>query len=790
MSAIWHKVWRDLWDNKLRTILAALSIAVGVFALGMLFGASGAMRARVAENLRANNPAHIAFYIGTPFDRGVVNAISRQGEVAAAEGITQTSFQWKLEGETEWRNGRINTRDYQEQQMFPVQLLSGEWPGKDTLVMERQASEKFNVPVGAAILIKAGEREKRFLITGLAHDYNIWAPLFGGPAYFYATPRTVARLSGMEKGAFTRLYIRLRSFESEEHAKEVARQIQHRLELMGLAVEGVDVNDPNVDNWQQQLDGVFLVLGAMGGLSLGLSAFLIFNTMSAIIGQQVWQIGVMKTVGATFGRIIRLYLMAALIYGLLALLIAIPAGAIGTRFLSAWMLGMMDVPAGELHQAPLAFIVQLTVGLLTPLLGALIPVIGGARISAHQAISAHGVGGMFGRSWLDRLIGRIRFLPRPLALSLRNTFRRKARLALTLVTLAMGGLMFMAVMSVSTTLDNFMDEALSDINFDVDLWTSRPYRVGSLSEPALGVPGVTAAEVWGFGSAAVLLGGEEIEIQLWGVPDHSTIFHPNLTGGRALQPGDGQVILLNNKLATDEGIRPGDVITLKIQGKESDWTVAGAAINLWNGQMVSFVPLDVLQRKTGAINQGSAVFVASEKHDAESQNQLARDLREAYSARHFTDLTLKSVAQMREENSSMFNILIYLLLSMALLAAAVGSFGLMGSLSINVAERRREIGVMRATGAQGRAVIGIFVVEGMMTGALSWLFAALLSYPVGKAFVNALGSALQLPMGSYRYSFGGVAGWLAIVLALSALSSLWPARQATKVSVREALAYE
>ena len=138
----------------------------------------------------------------------------------------------------------------------------------------------------------------------------------------------------------------------------------------------------------------------------------------------------------------------------------------------------------------------------------------------------------------------------------------------------------------------------------------------------------------------------------------------------------------------------------------------------------------------------------------------------------------------------MFNILIYLLLSMALLAAAVGSFGLMGSLSINVAERRREIGVMRATGAQGRAVIGIFVVEGMMTGALSWLFAALLSYPVGKAFVNALGSALQQPMGSYRYSFGGGAGWLAIVLALSALSSLWPARQATKVSVREALAYE
>ncbi len=790
MSAIWHKVWRDLWNNKLRTILVVLSITVGVFALGMVFGASGVMRARVAEDLRANNPAHITIYGGPPFDQGLVNAIARQGEAAAAEGVTQEAFQWQLEGETEWRNGRITTRDYQRQDMFPVQLLGGEWPGKDTLVIEHQASEKWNIPAGATILVKVGEREKRFLITGLAHDYNIWPPLFGGPAYFYATPQTVARLTGIDADKFTGLYIRLHSFENKEHAKEAANQIQDRLELMGLTVGWIQVNDPNVPEVQQQLDGVFLILGALGGLSLGLSAFLIFNTMSAIIGQQVWQIGVMKTVGATFGRIIRLYLMVALIYGLLALLIAIPAGAIGSRFLSAWMLGMMGVPAGEFHQAPLAFIVQLTVGLLTPLLGALLPVIGGARLSAHQAISTHGVGGMFGRSWLDRLIGRIRFLPRPLALSLRNTFRRKARLALTLVTLTMGGLMFMAVMSVSTTLDNFMDEALSDINFDVNLWTNRPYSVDRLRKPALSVPGVTAAEVWGFGNATVLLGGEEIAIQLWGAPDNSVIFHPNLTGGRGLLPEDGQVILLNNKLATDEGIRPGDVLTLKIQGKESNWTVAGTAINIWNSQMVSFVPLDVLQRKTGAINQGSVVFVASEKHDAESQNQLARDLREAYTARHFKDFTLKSVAQVREENSSMFNILIYLLLSMALLAAVVGSFGLMGSMSINVAERRREIGLMRATGAIGRTVIGIFVVEGMVIGALSWLFAALLSYPVGKLLVDAFGSALQMPMGSYRYSFGGVVGWLAIVLALSALSSLWPARQATRVSVREALAYE
>ena len=38
MGVIWHKVWFDLWHNKLRTLLVVFSIAVGVFAVGATFG--------------------------------------------------------------------------------------------------------------------------------------------------------------------------------------------------------------------------------------------------------------------------------------------------------------------------------------------------------------------------------------------------------------------------------------------------------------------------------------------------------------------------------------------------------------------------------------------------------------------------------------------------------------------------------------------------------------------------------------------------------------------------------
>ena len=84
----------------------------------------------------------------------------------------------------------------------------------------------------------------------------------------------------------------------------------------------------------------------------------------------------------------------------------------------------------------------------------------------------------------------------------------------------------------------------------------------------------------------------------------------------------------------------------------------------------------------------------------------------------------------------------------------------------------------------------IFIGEGVLLGVLSWLFAAPFSYPGGRLFSDMVGKQiLGLPL-DFSYSWEGVFLWLMIVSVLSALASLWPALQATRISVREALAYE
>ena len=66
MGIVWKKVWRDVAHNKARTALAVLSTAVGILALGLVFGLSGVMRDQLTAVHREALPAHITFQ-GGPF---------------------------------------------------------------------------------------------------------------------------------------------------------------------------------------------------------------------------------------------------------------------------------------------------------------------------------------------------------------------------------------------------------------------------------------------------------------------------------------------------------------------------------------------------------------------------------------------------------------------------------------------------------------------------------------------------------------------------------------------------
>jgi putative ABC transport system permease protein len=169
---------------------------------------------------------------------------------------------------------------------------------------------------------------------------------------------------------------------------------------------------------------------------------------------------------------------------------------------------------------------------------------------------------------------------------------------------------------------------------------------------------------------------------------------------------------------------------------------------------------------------------------------MAQELESYFEGLGLRVAAVESTAQTRERVSNQFGVLIVFLAIMALTLAVVGALGLMGTMSINVLERRREIGVMRSIGASTGAVMQIVIVEGIFIGAISWLLGAVLAFPLGRLLSDAVGAGFINSELTWTYSVGGAAGWLLVMAAIAAGASMIPARSAARLTVREVLAYE
>ena len=143
-----------------------------------------------------------------------------------------------------------------------------------------------------------------------------------------------------------------------------------------------------------------------------------------------------------------------------------------------------------------------------------------------------------------------------------------------------------------------------------------------------------------------------------------------------------------------------------------------------------------------------------------------------------------------QQQKSQTNVLVYFMMVMAILIAAVGGLGLMGMMSINVMERTREIGVMRAIGAADLDIQFIVIVEGLVVGLVSWLIAIGLSVPITYLLNYGVGTAIfQAPL-TPLFNWTGSWVWLAGILVISTLASIIPAWRASRLTVRDTLVYE
>jgi putative ABC transport system permease protein len=800
MDVIWYKVWFDLWHNKTRTLLAVLSVATGAFAVGAMFGMSDQLSTTMDTSHQSTMPPHIDIILGQRVDRDTLLNLRSVPGVEGIEPYNSVSIEYKLHPEDKWRQGIIETRDYEAQKYELVQLREGQWPHtKDDIGIERMAANYDHLGLGDAIILKVGSEERTFHFTSLIRHPFVPPPQFQDLAFLFMSGKGLERF-GVPDGYFNSLYVRVTPY-SADYSRVVATAIKDKLAKQDIQVAAFMYQDPSRHWGRAFMDGFVLVQEMLAVLCVLMSAVLVYNTLTNLITQQTNQIGILKAIGGRTQTIIGVYLISAFIYGLLALIIALPLGAIVAFGVSRYFLDLFNIDYNQFRLSTNAIIFQTLCALLAPLLAGLPPIIQGANITVRQAISSYGLGGGFGTNWLDRFVDNIgrRMLPAHYATALGNMFRRKGRLLMTELVLVTAGAAFLMVMSLNSSIGLTLDNIFARSKFDTMIQFRENQRLEHVKVLAESVPGVEASELHLVQAASMFISGQLVKeagigTSIEGLPAGSDFFKPLIVDGRWIKPGDGRAIVITRDAAKKSNIHVGDTVTLDLGelGKDQ-WQVIGIYDPVFAGGSFAtdtiYAPLDSLYQATKKFNQGTILYVRTSTHDLASTEDLTRGLKSIFDDRNMKVVQSQTQPSLRLTNQFQFGIVVDMMLGLSVIVALVGGIALMGALSIGVIERTKEIGVLRAVGARSRTILGIFVMEGVLQGVLSWLIAVPVSLVASPALADALGKAMFGATLDYRYNWTAVAVWFAVMLVIAAVASVMPASGATRISVRDSLAY-
>ena len=810
MRPRWRKVFHDLIGSFSRTALVVLSIAVGVFSIGVIVGAYVIISNDMSASYAANNPMNIELRT-TPFDNGLITAVNNLQGVKQAEGRRVFTMRARIPGSSQWvALNMVAIDNFSKMQINLMHTLAGtDRPAKDEVLLERKALQDLNVSVGDTLEFELDNGKIQTMkVAGIVQDPSTGAGDFLAQPFAYVTTSTLSYLH--QADTFNRLYVTLKDGQNDDqHLRQMTTVISDKVEKSGFTVFRTRYSKTNEHPMATTIQAVLGILLALGILILFLSSSLIANTLSALLNQHLRHIGVMKLVGGRRNQIFEMYIALILAFGVIALLIAVPLGGQGAYALSAFIASKINFNLLGYRIVPLAFVIQIIVGLAVPLLAGLLPVMNGSRITVLRALSGETVGGEkkqdLGKphreSFLERL--QLRFtgllahrgihIPRPLLISLRNTFRRKSRLVLTLFTLTMGGAIFIAVFNVRVTLHDYIDQIgkyfLADVSLDFD----RFYRLHEVEQTALQVPGVVSVEGWAYASAEALYpdGTTADNITVLAPPVDSKLVSPILVAGRWLQPGDGRAITVSEEILSKfPTLKPGGTLHLKINGKEDDWLVVGIFKFVNQQGTIAYSTYEYLAGLTHITNHAFSYRIVTAQHDPAYQQMMAEKIDAYFRSQGFHVSQTRTGESTLKTASDSLDILVTFLLIMALLTALVGSIGLTGTMGMNVLERTREIGVMRSIGAVDMEIMRTVIVEGMVIGGISWMLGALLSFPITYLLSYIISSAIFHSQIAVHFTFTGFLIWLLVVLALSAVASVLPARNAARLTIREVLAYE
>jgi len=359
-----------------------------------------------------------------------------------------------------------------------------------------------------------------------------------------------------------------------------------------------------------------------------------------------------------------------------------------------------------------------------------------------------------------------------------NLTHHPGRTLASVIGVAVG--VILVVLTVGLVRGLLRDKGRRDANVGVEIWLRKGGQGISLSaadmtisesdvEAVSAVQGVAAATPVGQNLEMGASGGLGLR-QIDGIDFQSFSVASNLriVDGRPL-PQSGDVALIDFRKAA-EGVRVGD----KVRALGRDLTVVGV-FEPEAGARIK-IPLTTMQEALGAQGKCSMIFVKCQ--NAAEQDAVAARILEKFPG--YSIIMTRNLPQMFATGIAALNVFLNLVKG---LATVISLLIILLTMYTTVAERTRQIGVLKSLGASKFWIAWVFEKEALLISLLGVVAGLAISMLARYVLVKGLGLNIDLEAGSILYA--SVAG-----LGAGLLGALYPALRAASQDPVEALSYE
>lgn len=527
----------------------------------------------------------------------------------------------------------------------------------------------------------------------------------------------------------------------------------------GLSISGIE----EFADQQIMDDMIQAYVWVIGGLAILIGGVVMMNAQLMAVFERTREIGVLRAVGWSSNRVLRMILAESLIVSLLGGFLGVALGWLMLYALSqeTVLLGLAstNVSTEILLQA-------LIIVVILGLVGGLYPARRAAKLQPVEALQYEG-GSAGGKAKRFPVGG----------MAVQSLWQRSLRTLLTLGTI---GLTVGSILALDTIMSG-MQVAMTDMFADTEIMI----RQADISDTSLSamderIGKMMAAwpevqSVSGVVFTAFMLPEEGAFFILMGYPPNEyAVQQYNIVDGERLK-GNRQIIL-GRMMAEVLNKEVGDTIELsgsrfRVVGIfESDVSMEemGGVTTLRDAQVLAGRPHKV-------------TMYAVKLNDSSQASEMVYKINNEFSEAH-ASLSGEFAEQMPDfENSEM------MINGISFMAIFIGGIGVLNTMLMAVYERTREIGVLRSLGWRRRSILGLILREAILLGILGGATGIFIALGLN-ALISLIPSYGEMITPLWELEM--LARAIGVALLLGVLGGLYPAYRATRLQPVEALRYE